>query len=159
MVGLDRESLGHRGPKPATWEQEELRRLKRKEVEAIVEQGTLADAWARLLIYVRPKGDPADERPFNVIRRLIEESKPDNVPTFDALREALKRQAQVLALDEERAIAALPKLAPDLHFEKRDLDIARTVMKSRGALTSQQEERFHRVEEILGLNGSARAHS
>ena len=55
-VGADADSLGRRGPQSATWEQDELKRLKRQEFEAGIEQGTLLDAWARLLIYVRPEG-------------------------------------------------------------------------------------------------------
>ena len=84
----------------------------------------LVDAWARLLLYLRPKDEPVDERPFNMVRRMIEESTSDNAISLGALREALKRQARVLALDEERAIAALPKLAPE-QLHQRELDVAR----------------------------------
>jgi hypothetical protein len=153
VVGLDKRMLGRHGPKPPTWEQEELSVLKRKEIEASIDEGTVVDAWARLLLYVRPKGDPADERPFNMVKRIIKESKPEKVPSLASLREALKRQARVLALDEERAIAALPKLASE-RLQQKELDVARTVMKARGDLTPQQEERFRRVAGLLGLNGS-----
>jgi pimeloyl-ACP methyl ester carboxylesterase len=155
VLGVDPRTLGQRGPKPPTWGEEELRQLKRKELEAFMEKGTLADAWARLLMYVRPKGDPADERPFNMVRRALEESRPESVPSLASFKEALKRQARVLALDEERAITALPKLAPEMHLGQRDLDVARTIMKARGELTPLQEERFRRVADILGLDGSA----
>ena len=72
-VGVEAGSLGRRGPRTATWEQEELKRLKRMELESHIEEGTPLDAWARLLIYLRPEGSPVDERPFNMIRRLIAE--------------------------------------------------------------------------------------
>ena len=58
-----------------------------------------------------------------------------------------------LALDEERALAALPKLAPDMDQRRRGLDAARTVMSARGELTPEQNERFHRVANVLGLDG------
>jgi hypothetical protein len=116
-----------------------------------MEEGTLLDAWARLIIYVRPEG-PVDERPFNMVRRMIEELKPENVPSLAALKAAIKQQAFVLALDEERAIAALPKLAPEMRHRRQGFDVARTVMKSRGELTPHQEERFRRVASILGLD-------
>lgn len=156
VVGIDRHELGARGPKASTWEQQELRELKRKQVEASIDEGTTVDAWARLLLYVRPKGGGADERSFNMVKRMIEESKSDKVPSLATLREALKRQARVLALDEERAIAALPRLASD-HLHQEQLDVARAVMRSRGELTPLQEERFKRIANILNLNGSARA--
>ena len=157
LVGVDRNMLAQSGPKPPTWEQEELRLLRRKEAEAAMDEGDIVDAWARVLLYVRPKGDPADERPFNMARRMIEETGPEKVPSLAVLREALKRQARVLALDEERAIVALPKLAGETRLGQRELDVARTLMKVRGELTSQQEERFRRVARILGLDGSASA--
>jgi hypothetical protein len=150
-VGVEQGSLGRRGPQSTTWEQDELRRLKRKELEAHMEEGTLLDAWVRMLIYVRPEG-PVDERPFNMVRRMIEELKPENVPSLAALKAAVKQQAFVLALDEERAIAALPKLAPEMRHRRQGFDVARTVMKSRGELTPHQEERFRRVASILGLD-------
>ena len=64
----------------------------------------------------------------------------------------------MLALDEERAIAALPKLAPDMRNRRRGFDAARSVMSARGELTADQEERFRRVANILGLDGAARGH-
>jgi pimeloyl-ACP methyl ester carboxylesterase len=151
-VGAEPGTLGRRGPQSATWEQDELKRLKRQEFEAGVEQGTLLDAWARLLIYVRPEGSAVDERPFNMVRRMIEELKPENAPSLAALKAAVKRQAFILALDEERAIAALPKLAPEMRHRRQGFDVARTVMKARGELTPHQEERFRRVAGILGLD-------
>jgi pimeloyl-ACP methyl ester carboxylesterase len=151
-VGADADSLGRRGPQSTTWEQDELKRLKRQEFEAGIEQGTLLDAWARLLIYVRPEGSAVDERPFNMVRRMIEELKPENAPSLAALKAAVKRQAFILALDEDRAIAALPKLAPEMRHRRQGFDVARMVMKSRGELTPHQEERFRRVAGILGLD-------
>ena len=48
-----------RPPRPATptWELEELKRLKREEVAASIEAGTLLDAWARVIMYVRPRNE------------------------------------------------------------------------------------------------------
>ena len=154
LMGIDPEAA--RGPRSRTWEQDELARFKRKEIEADIEQGTPLDAWARLLLYVRPQGDAADERPFNMVRRMIEELKPEHIPSLEALKAALKRQAFVLALDEERAIAALPKLAPDPQLLRRGLDAARTVLRARGELTPQQNERFQGVARRLGIDGVAR---
>jgi Protein of unknown function (DUF3141) len=139
-------------PRSTTWEREELAGLKRKEVEAAIDEGTLVDAWARLLLYVRPD-DIADERPFNMVRRIIEELKPDNVPSLATLQAAIRRQALVLALDEERAIAALPKLAPERQQARRGIDIARAVLSARGELTARQNERLRRVASLLGVDG------
>jgi hypothetical protein len=87
-----------------------------------------------------------------MVRRMIDELKPENVPSLAALKAAVKQQAFVLALDEERAIAALPKLAPEMRHRRQGYDTARTIMKSRGELTPQQEERFRKVAAVLGLD-------
>jgi pimeloyl-ACP methyl ester carboxylesterase len=152
-VGAGRKTSRSRGPQGSTWEREELARLKRKEVEAAIETGTLVDAWARLLLYLRPLGEPADERPFNLVRRMIEELRPENMPSLQALKAALKRQARVLALDEDRAIAALPKLAPEREVLRRGFDIAREVLAARGELTAQQHDRWRKAERMVGLDG------
>jgi pimeloyl-ACP methyl ester carboxylesterase len=152
-VGVRPVTPGALASTTASWERRELAHLKRKEVEGLVENGTLVDAWARLLLYLRPDG-PADERPFNMVRRIIEELKPENVPTLAALQAAVKRQALVLALDEERAIAALPKLAPEREVAQRGLDAARAVLSARGDLTQRQNERLQRVAHIFGFNGT-----
>src|SRR6185312_6961730 len=154
-VGVAPQTQGRRGPRSRTWALEELERLKRTEVEASIDHGTLLDAWARLLVYVRPRGEPADERPFNLVRRMVDEMRLDPPPSLDALKQAVKRQVYVLALDEERALAALPALAPDVGQRRRGFDAARTVMTARGELTPDQNERFRRVANVLGLDGVA----
>src|SRR3954451_19565889 len=63
-VGADPQAPARRGPRNGTWEREELANLKRRELEASIETGTVVDAWARLLLYVRPSGEAIDERPF-----------------------------------------------------------------------------------------------
>jgi hypothetical protein len=153
MVGLQPGTRGRHGPVPPSWASEEFKRLKRDEIAASIEHGTPLDAWARVLMYVRPPGEPADERPFNLFRRMVEEIEPESRPSLEALRQAIKRQAFALALDEERALAALPMLATNIDKRRRGVDAARTVMRARGELTPEQNERFHRVEDVLGLNG------
>ena len=155
-VGLDERSLGRRTARAASWEHDELRRLKRQEAEAQIEQGTAIDAWARLLLYVGREEKVADERPFNLMRRAIQEMKPANLPTPAQMKAAIKRQAFVLALDEERAIEALPKLVPDMDERRRGFTAARLVISARGTPTPYQEERLRRVSRVLGLDSPAR---
>ena len=154
-VGMTGGNGSARGPAEATWEHEELKRLKLKEIESQIEDGSLVDAWARLLLYVGREDKVGDERPFNLLRRMIEETKPENVPSLAALKAAIKRQAFVLALHEERAIAALPKLAPDLQVRRRGFEAARAVIRARGELTPHQVERLRRVAGILDLDQPA----
>jgi hypothetical protein len=88
---------------------------------------------------------------------MIEEMKPDILPSLAALKAAITRQAYALAFDEERALAALPKLAPDIDNRRRGFDAAWSVMHARGELTPDQNERFRRVASVLGLDGAGGA--
>jgi pimeloyl-ACP methyl ester carboxylesterase len=150
-VGILPGSRSQRGARAPAWEREELKRLKLNEIETSVETGTLVDAWSRLLLYLGREDQIADERPFNLLRKMIEETKPENIPSLAVLKAALKRQAFVLALHEERAIAALPALAPDMKVRRRGYEAARKIMRARGELTPRQVERLRRVAKILDL--------
>src|SRR5574341_245144 len=146
---------GRRAARKANWERDELKRLKREEIESWIENGTMVDAWARLLLYVGREDKVGDERPFNLLRKMLEETKPENIPSLAVLKEALKRQAFVLALHEERAIAALPTLAPDLQVRRRGYEAARKIIRARGELTPRQVERLRRVAAVLGIDKAA----
>jgi pimeloyl-ACP methyl ester carboxylesterase len=152
-VGATPTTVRHRRPTCSTWERDELASLKRTKLEASMETGTALDAWARLLLYVRPMGEPGDERPFNMLRSVVDELRPE-IPSFQELKAAVKQQALVLALDEERAIAALPKLLPDMALRRRGFDAARRVLAARGAPNGHQSERLHKVARVLGVDGA-----
>jgi hypothetical protein len=154
-VGILPGSRSQRGARAPAWEREELKRLKLNEIETSVETGTLVDAWSRLLLYLGREDQIADERPFNLLRKMIEETKPENIPSLAVLKAALKRQAFVLALHEERAIAALPALAPDMQLRRRGYEAARKIMRARGELTPRQVERLRHVAKILDLEKPA----
>jgi hypothetical protein len=57
----------------------------------------------------------------------------------------------VLALHEERAITALPALAPDMKVRRRGYEAARKIIRARGELTPRQVERLRRVANIFDL--------
>src|SRR5262249_22643591 len=126
-VGLDEKPSAHRSRQSQSWEHQELQRLKREAAEAHIAQGTPLDAWLRMVIYTAREEHVIDERPFNLARRMIEELAPQDRPTLGEAKAAVKRQAFVVCLDEERAIAALPKLLPETAQRRRALDAARRV--------------------------------
>ena len=80
-----------------------------------------------MLAYCGREGSVVDERPFNLVRRMIEELKPEVRPSLNELKAAVKKQVFVLTLDETRAIAALPKLLPDPEQRRKAVEAARTV--------------------------------
>ena len=154
VVGLSRESVRHRGPKAPTWEHEELKRMKRLVAESHIDEGTLLDGWARVILYTRGDDKVADERSFNLVRQMIEKLRPELRLSLDELKAAVKRQAFALALDEARAVAALPKLLPAMAQRREAVEAARRVAGTRGLLTEEQENRFRRIERVLGLEAA-----
>lgn len=151
-VGLAPDALGKRGPGSASWEQDELKRLRRREIESQFESGSLLDAWARMLLYVRREENVVDERPYNLMRRMIDEMEPERRPSLAAVKAAIKRQAFVIALDEERAIAALPALVADMSQRRNGFAALCTLASARGKPGARQEERLQRISSILGLD-------
>ena len=73
---------------------------------------------------------------------MIDEMKPESRPSLAALKAAIKRQAFVLALDEERAIAALPKLAPEMDERRRGLRRRADGDERARRADAEQHERF-----------------
>src|SRR6266478_9702113 len=155
LVGLNEMDVRRRGPQRPTWEHEELQRLKREVAGAHIEQGSVLDGWIRLVIYAERDEEVIDERPFSLVRRMIDELAPERRPSMSDLKAAVKRQAFVVALDEERAIAALPKLLPEMQQRRRAIDAARLVARTRGELSERHKARFRRLEQSLALDSRA----
>ena len=155
MVGLAGTTDRRQGPKPAAKLREELKRLKVRELEAQIEEGTPLDGKVRILLYQGREEKVVDERPFNLVRQFIQEMPVKKRPTLAQLKEAVKRQSFILLHDEERAIKALPKLLPDVEERQRALARARQIATARaGKLSAAQDARFRRLEEVLGVEAS-----
>jgi hypothetical protein len=71
---------------------------------------------------------------------------------FARFKEVVKDQFLMLLLDEERAIAALPKLLPEKHQE-RELGMAavRRVLAARGSLSAEGSRRLARIEALFDV--------
>ena len=155
MVGLAGDTDPRQAPKPEAKLREELKRLKVRELEAQIEEGTPLDGKVRILLYQGFEEKVVDERPFNLLRQFIQEMPIKKRPTIAQLKEAVKRQSFILVLDEERAVKALPKLIPDVDERQRALARARQIAAAKaGKLSDAQEARFRRLEEVLGVAAS-----
>ena len=77
--------------------------MKRKDAEEHFRTGLAAGCLGAAAARCGVEEKVADERPFNLLRQLVKQAKPENVPSLAAVKAAIKSQAFVLALDEERA--------------------------------------------------------
>jgi len=155
-VGLYGNADPRNSPRAAATLREEFARLKIGEISTHIEAGTPFDGWVRLLIWQGMEDSVIDERPFNLIRRLGKEQPPGPRRTLIELKETIRQQMFVLLLDEERAIAALPKLMPESRDRARAVALARTVATAKGPLSETQEARFRHIEQVLGLTAAQR---
>ena len=60
----------------------------------------------------------------------------------------------MLLVDEERALAALPKLVPQPAEREAALAMVRRVLTAKGELTPARKQRMARLESLL-MNGAA----
>jgi hypothetical protein len=74
------------------------------------EAGGADEGALRALIYIRRPDGAADERGFRMLKIIRDTRKANRQLTLYQFREMARDQLQLVPLDEERAITALPKL-------------------------------------------------
>lgn len=115
-----------------------------------VEEGGLAEATVRGLLYVA-RGDTAiDEREFRMLGRLQKEGGPLPQLGHAAYSAMARQQYMMLVLDEDRALRAIPNLLDRAAGqEKAALALIRRMFEASGAPTLEEERRLRRLEELF----------
>jgi hypothetical protein len=115
------------------------------------EEGGIEEAILRALIYVRRPEGGFDERGYRMMKALRDTRKSNERLSVPRFREMLNGQIQLMHLDEERAIAALPKLLQTDESETATaLDALRQLAGTTGPLNAESERRLARVEKLFG---------
>jgi len=122
------------------------------QLEQRIDQGGLIEATVRALIYVRQPEGTVDERGFTALKEVGATLPAAKRIGFARFKEVVREQFLMLLLDEERAIAALPKLMPEKRQE-RELGLAalRRVLAARGSLSPEDSRRLARVEALFDV--------
>ena len=114
-----------------------------------IDQGGLAEAGVRAMIYVRMAEGRIDERAFTVLTQIAAENKGPRLG-FARFKEIVREQYLLLLLHQEKAIAALPKLLPDDRAQRAAmLDLVRRVVTARGALPEDGLKRLADIESLF----------
>ena len=122
----------------------------RAELESRFEAGGPEEAALRALIYVRLPEGSVDERGFAVLKLIRASRGPAKRMSLARFKEVVREQYLLVRLDEERAVAALPKLlGEDSSTRKATLDAVHRVLAARGALSSEAKRRLSRVEALF----------
>jgi hypothetical protein len=120
------------------------------ELEHRFDVGHVAEAVVRALIYVRLPEGRVDERGFTMLK-LIRASQPASkrigLPRF---KEIMREQFLLVRLDEERAVAALPRLlGADAAERKAALDVLHRVLDATGGMSDEGGRRLARIEALF----------
>ena len=116
------------------------------------ESGTADDGALRALVYIRKSDGAVDERGFRMLKVIRDSRKTNARLTLSQFKTMLRDQYQLLLLDEERAVRALPKLLRQGEPESdAALDALRELLVAPGPVTEEEENRLGRVEKALGV--------
>jgi len=125
-------------------------------LEQRIDRGGTVEAAVRALIYVRLPEGKVDERGFAAMQEVGAALPAAKRVGLARLKEIIREQFLILMLDEERAIAALPKLLPERQQERAScLAAVRRVVAARGALSPEGSRRLERVETLFAVSPKA----
>ena len=120
-------------------------------LEQQIESGGLCEAAVRALLYIRMPDGVADERGFAALQQIASELPAAKRMGLSRFKEIVRDQFLILRLDEERAIAALPKLLPaDRRARETALGLLRRIIEARGAPSEEGARRMKRIETLFG---------
>ena len=159
LVGLDPKSLPAKRKIRREKAREHATAVRRHELEEKFEQGGAIEAALRSLTYIRlAEGGSVDERGFGALKELRATADSGSAPSMASLKKSLRDQYLLLRLDEERALATLPKLIPNETAERaRTLDAIHRMAKARGEVTDSEKTRLVRIERIFAAKRPSRA--
>ena len=122
------------------------------EFEKLYEAGGLPEASMRALLYVRSASGSADERGLAMLKALRELRPVNERLHLAEVKEIIRVQSLLLRLDEERAVAAIPRLLPDRPEDRRfALDLLRKVVGARDTPSEEETRRLARIEALFAI--------
>ena len=155
MLGLragDEPPRRHPGVEP---ERLEFIRKRIDEIKARVAEGGALEAGIRSLVYIGMAGPGADERAFNVLRRI---RGSHGHLTLEQFKQTLREQFFALLLDREAALAAIPRMLPaEAAARTKMLDTIRRIVTAAGELDEERSRRLAQVEKLFGAAPAAGA--
>jgi hypothetical protein len=116
-----------------------------------METGGLPEAAVRALLYIRLPAGMADERGLAALRAISSELPAAKRLGLARFKELVRNQYLILRLDEERAIAAIPKLLPeDRRSSEAAMALIRRIVESGRVLPEEGGRRLKRIEALFG---------
>ena len=128
----------------------ELLQKRISELKASVPAGGLRAAVIRGFLYAGMTRAAVDERGFEALRRVREAHTDLTLSAFKAL---VREQYNMLLIDQEAALAAIPSmLPPDTDTRLKAFDLIRQVLAARGAFSAEESARLSEVARLFGID-------
>jgi pimeloyl-ACP methyl ester carboxylesterase len=156
-VGLDPASPRPLRRPPKNPLHEELLQKRIAELKAHIPVGGLREAAIRALLYVGTGRGAVDERGFEAVRRFRREhAEMLRLPLAD-FKTLVREQFYMLLIDQEAALAALPKLLPDdLEVRRRAFELLKHILSASGDFSAEDQARLARVAGLFGLDATSK---
>jgi hypothetical protein len=121
------------------------------ELEQRFEVGGAEEGALRALVYIRSPSGSADECGYRLSKSMRTSRKASKRLTIDQFRDMLQGQFQLVRMDEERAVKALPKLIhPGEPESDAALEALRQLIAAPGSVKKEEKARVTRIEKLLG---------
>ncbi len=155
MVGMANGNMEHRRIERDLQHEANEARM-RADLERRFDVGGLPEAVIRSIIWIRLPQESVDERGYAMLMAVREMQPANRRLTLGELRTALRDQYLLLRLDEERAVAAIPRLLPDNEQARQAaLGAIRQVVEAAGTLSDESARRLERIDRLFGRSSDA----
>jgi pimeloyl-ACP methyl ester carboxylesterase len=125
------------------------------ELRSHIPAGGVREAVIRALIYVGAARAAIDERGFELVRRIRRAYGDMPLAVFKA---RVREQFNMLLIDEEAALAAIPSmLPPDQESRRKAFDLIEQVLSARGALSAEDKKRLNVIARLFGVEAALAA--
>lgn len=116
-------------------------------------EGSALDAFVRALLYVRDDFGPLHERGYRTLEAIVRESPEIDVPSDVRLKEAVRDQYFLLALDRRNAFETLPQIVPDAETRAKIVAALHRLGERITGKDPGVKARIGDVERALGVAG------
>jgi hypothetical protein len=125
------------------------------ELKSQIGQGGLREATIRGLLYVGMARGMVDERSLEALRRVRSNDSGPRLPLAQ-FKMTVREQFFMLLLDQEAALAAVPKLLPESADERRaGLAAIREVLSASAEISGEVARRLKQVGQLFGGDTSS----
>jgi hypothetical protein len=150
-VGIDPQSVPSRRREMSA-EHRAMLEKRIAELKSRIGDGGLREAAIRSLLYTGSARGMVDERSIEALREVRRDHSRQRL-TLPEFKMLVREQFFMLLLDQEGALAAIPKLLPeDVNQRHAAFAAMRQVLSASGEITGERASRLQRVAALFGVD-------